>query len=201
MPTSDGTFSVVDQNDKATRKTLNKIRNGRHVYMEVEPKVVKVYGRHLDHLSAAVQDLQSLVTVNSRAPGRKMYPLIHGHPSPKTPDPSIFLRPTQDLGYISFPNAWRGVAMPQDAGHSELVQLNDDARAPLQSPNLVKAIEALGQSVRPVPGQLKMRIHFGILNATAKRKGVDQYSTTAKFAEFLDTVADRGTLHVHHRCV
>lgn len=198
LPTSDRTYSVVDQNDKATLKALNKIRNDCRVYMEVQSNLVEIYGRHVAHLSAGAQALQSLVAVNSRAPGRKMYPLIHR--SPRVSDPSIFLQPSEELGYVHFRNAWRGVAAPQDTDNSE-VRRNNDARAPLKSRDLMKAIEVLGQSIRPVPGQLRMRIHFGILSATAKRTGVDYYSTTANFTAFLNTVADRGTLNVHHRYV
>lgn len=90
--------------------------------------------------------------------------------------------------------------MPQDTGTSE-VKRNNDVRAPLSSQDLMKAIEVLGQSVRPVAGQLRMRIHFGILNATSIKKGINLYNTTANFAAFLTTVAERGTLHVHHRYV
>lgn len=191
LPTSDKTC-MVDQNDKATLKALNKIRNDCRVYMEIQSNLVEIYGRHVAHLSAGAQALSSLIAVNSRAPGRKMYPLIHR--SPRVSDPSIFLQPSEELGYVHFRNAWRGVAVPQNTDNPE-VRRNNDAR------DLMKAIEVLGQSIRPVPGQLRMRIHFGILSATAKRTGVDYYNTTANFAAFLNTVADRGTLNVHHRYV
>lgn len=196
LPSSENTRSVVDQNDKATLKALSKIQKDCRVYMKVQDDMVEIYARQISHLSAGAQALRSFIAVNSRGPGCKIYPLMHR--CPQVPDPSIFLHPTEELGYVRFPGAWRGVAMPQDSS-TPGVKRNLDARTPLSSRDLMKAIEVLGQSIRPVPGQLRMRIHFGILHATHKKIGVDWYTTTATFAAFLDTVAARGTLNMHHR--
>lgn len=166
--------------------------------MEVLGDMVKIYGRHRSNVAAGAQALRSFIAVNSRAPGCKMYPLMHR--SPTVPDPFIFLQPTEDLGYINFSGAWRGVAMPQhtDTGGTAIIR-NDEARMPLSSRDLIKAIEVLGQSIRPVPGQPRMRIHFGLLHATHKKKDVDYFHTTANFAAFLSEVSERGVLRVHHR--
>lgn len=196
LPGTDENRNIVDQSDKATLKALNKIRKECCAYMEVQKNLIEVYGRQLSSLSAAAQALRIFIAVNSRGLGCKMYPLMHR--STRVPGPSICLYPTEELGYVGFRDAWRGVAMPQVTGAS-IVKQDLDVRAPLSSRELIKAIEVLGQSIRPVPGQLRMRIHFGILNTTTKKKGVDWYSATADFAAFLKTVAARGTLHMHHR--
>lgn len=89
--------------------------------------------------------------------------------------------------------------MPRNTHDTFELKRNSDARSPLSSKDFMRAFKVLGQSIRPVPGQLRMRIHFGILYTESVKRGIDCFTDTAGFTSFLNQVAQRATLKMHHR--
>lgn len=181
-------YDKIDLNDKTTRKALNKIRTECKVYVQVRDTFIQICGRQPVHIKNGVQALRDFLLANTRGLTRKMIPLVHRGTNVSG---SILLKPTEDLQYTHFSGAWRGVADAKDP-------TTDDGVVPLTSQVFLQAIHQVAQIIRPVPGELRMRVHLGILSLTQKKKA-DKYSMTQEFKKLLEDVADRGTVYVHHK--
>lgn len=184
----------IDEADKATKRELDRIRDECEVFMEVREDYIVISASLVTRLQKALQRIRDLLRANARDLMCTTIALVDR--STTATDSSILLKPTSQLRGLGSGAGWRGIARPQS-----LIQIAADCEedlVPLTEQGLAKAIVQAAHAICPVLGELRMRVHLGIL-ALTKKKDLVEYRTTGDFETLVENAAGRGLTCFGHR--
>lgn len=194
LPTPDSDMGQIDETDRATKRELDRIRDECEVFMEVRDDYIVISASHVTRLQKALQRVRDLLHANARDLVCSTVTLVDR--STTASDSSILLKPTFQLRGLGSGAGWRGIANPRNPAQETAG--SDEDLVPLTEEDLAKAIVRAARAICPVLGELRMRVHLGIL-ALTKKKDLTEYRTTGGFETLVDNAASRGLTSFGHR--
>lgn len=188
LPSQDSELGCIDLKDEATKREMDKIRNECEVWMEISYDSIRFFAFTESSLLSGLHRVRVFLLACSQDMVCRTIVLIHR--STDATDDSVLLKPTKELRGLSLgiSSHWRGIARAQDPIH-EKEEENNYTPIPLTAHDLSLAIRQAAQGICPVLGELRVRVHLGILSLAKKKSGA--------FKMVVEEGARRGLTCVH----
>lgn len=208
QPSSEHNFAQIDPADPATARDLNKIRDEHEVYIEFPKECegfIRISTNDISRLRSSSAAIRDLIYMNGQELSAKTFPLIHRDGS----DTRVLLKTTQNytVDGIELPGGWRATAKPaaddtvehaapSTSGLTVLADTGqkDDADA-VSTTRFLETLFRASQAIRPCAGDPRMRIHFGELSITEKKKNSPNEYNALGFKTILAEAATRGSTY------
>lgn len=188
LPSQDSDLGYIDEKDQATKREMDKIRNECEVWMEVFHDRILFFAFSDSSLLKGLQRVRTFSLAYAQDMACRTVALVHQ--SAHATNDSVLLKPTKELRGLNLGinSRWRGVARAQGLIRVK-EQESDDAKTPLTAHSMSLAIRQAAQGICPVLGELRVRVHFGILSLAKKKSGA--------FKTVVEEAARRGLTCVH----
>lgn len=189
LPSQEGDLGYIDEQDQATKLEMDRIRNQCEVWIEVLEDRILIFAFSESSLLEGLQRVRTLLLAYAQGMVCKTIALVHQ--SACVSNGLVVLKPTRELRGVNLgtDSRWRGVARARGP-RQERKQESDDEVIPLTAHSLSSAILRAVQSICPFLGELRVRVHLGILSLAEKQSGA--------FKMIMEEGARRGQIYVHH---
>lgn len=190
QPRQDSDLGHVDEKDQATKREMDKIRNECKVWMDVSDECISFFAFFDSDLLKALQRVRAFLLAFSQDMSCRTITLTHRAVGASDND-VVTLEPAKELNGLNLAgiSGRRGIARAESSSKDE----DQDAEERLlksRAKDLSRAIRQAAHGMSPVLGELRVRVHLGVLCLAKKKAG--------EFSTVLGEAARRGLTHVHH---
>lgn len=196
LPCAEDSKIRIDQSDPTTRSKLAEIKLACEVWIEVDDDFVTILGRNKDKLKAALTELQTFIKrINKEIEGRMISLVEHSIATSRLP---------VEIKSITSDGApYRPVTTTV---HSEKIKCpakDEKSTGGYQglADELGEAIREAAKRIRPVEGELRVRMHMGLFSLQMRRANQDTFYDDEGFRKYLKKTSDKGWAYVGHRYV
>ncbi|ROV91786.1 hypothetical protein VSDG_06516 [Cytospora chrysosperma] len=194
LPCAEDSKIRIDQSDPTTRSKLAEIKLACEVWIEVDDDFVTILGRNKDKLKAALTELQTFIKrINKEIEGRMISLVEHSIATSRLP---------VEIKSITSDGApYRPVTTTV---HSEKIKCpakDEKSTGGYQglADELGEAIREAAKRIRPVEGELRVRMHMGLFSLQMRRANQDTFYDDEGFRKYLKKTSDKGWAYVGHR--
>lgn len=184
----------IDQGDSTTRSKLREIKLAYEVWIESDDGYVTIFGGSKESLKAALTALQAFInSINKEVEGRMICLIAHSIAASRLP--------VEIKSITSNGDPYRPVARELPAEKMECHEKEEESMD--EHKGLVdkfdKAICDAADRIRPVDGELRVRVHMGIFSLRMRRANQDTFYDDDGLEKFLKKTSDKGWSYVSHR--
>lgn len=196
LPFAEDSKVRIDQNDPTTRSKLTEIKLACEVWIESGEDFVTILGGSKDNLKAALTELQALIKgINKEVEGRMISLVEHSIATSRLP--------VEIKSIASYGAPYRPVAKRIHSEKIECPAEDEESTGGYQglADELDEAIREAAKRIRPVEGELRVRVHMGLFSLQMRRANQDTFYDDDGLRKYLKKASDKGWSYVGHRYV
>lgn len=193
LPCTEDNKVRIDQGDSTTRSKLREIKLAYEVWIESDDEYATIFGGSRENLKAALTALQAFInSINKEVEGRMI--CLVGHSI------AASCLPVEIKSITSNGEPYRPVAKELP---TEQMECHEEEESMDEHKGLVdkfdKAIRDAADRIRPVDGELRVRVHMGNFSLRMRRANQDTFYDDEGLEKFLKKTSDKGWSYVGHR--
>lgn len=194
LPCTENYKVRFDQNDPTTKSKLREIKLAYEVWIESDDDFVSIFGKSKDSLKAALTALQAFISsINKEVEGRMICLVDHSI--------SASRQPVEIKSITSNGEPYRPVTKGLAEDKIEPIEKDgyDTDKLMRTVHKFDVAIRDAAGRIRPVDGELRVRVHMGTFSLRMRRANQDTFDDDDGLRSFLEKTSDRGWSYVNHR--
>ncbi|ROW11180.1 hypothetical protein VMCG_01484 [Cytospora schulzeri] len=194
LPCTEDSKVRIDQDDPITRSKLTEIKLACEVWIDADEDFVTVFGACKDNLKAALTELKAFIdSINKEVEGRMIVLVEHSIAASRLP---VEIKPITSDG-----PPYRPVTKKLPAEKIECFVKDQESidEQQILTDELDEAIREAAKRIRPVEGELRVRVHLGLFSLQMRRANQDTFYEDEGLKKYLSKASDKGWSYVGHR--
>ncbi|KUI63152.1 hypothetical protein VP1G_10270 [Cytospora mali] len=200
LPGTEDNKVRIDQRDPTTRTKLAEIKVAYRVWIQSNEDFVTIFGERKENLKAALAELVSFIdSTNKDVQGRMISLTEHSIAASGMP---VEIKSITSNGAPYRPVTKKPPAdeVEKLAKNEESLISDEEVVEPQALVNkLDSAIREAADRIRPVEGELRVRVHMGVFSLQMRRANQDTFYDDDELKRFLKKTSDRGSSYVNHQ--